>query len=157
MMQLDNWGTPKQYATSQHLWSWKANVDGGVEVIEAKKKEVEKAKVRHKKTIDDWDEWHSNNKVGDSLKIIAGEGEGTWVLTIQEGNEVFAVAPSSGQRNIYDALWIKFYNGGRAYCQVNQENKNTKPRREVNRTYKYTDEKGKVHEEYYVKKVCSKD
>jgi hypothetical protein len=157
MMQLDNWGTPKQYATSQHLWSWKANVDGGVEVIKGKKIEMETTKTKHQQVIDLWNKDHPDNKVSDSLKIIAGKGEGTWVLTIPEGNEVFAVTPTIGQRNIYDALWIKLYNGGKTYYQVNRDNENSKPRREVNRVYKYTDKNGKLKEEYYVEKVCSKN
>jgi hypothetical protein len=136
---------------------WKANVDGGVEVIKAKKKEVEDIKVTHKRTIDKWNEKYPNDKVSDSLKIIAGKGEGTWVLTMEEGNEVFAVTPSDRQRNIYDARWIKLYHGGNPYYQVNQEDKNTKPRREVHRVYKYTDKNGKLKEEYYVEKVCSKN
>jgi hypothetical protein len=43
LKQLDNWGNsnnPKQ-ATAQHLWNWKANIDGGVEVILEKKAKVD--------------------------------------------------------------------------------------------------------------------
>lgn len=147
LMQLDNWGNPKQYATSQHLWSWKENVDGSVAVIEEKKVEVEKAKNRHKTTINKWNDQYPNNKVSDSLKIIAGEGKDTWVLVMEEGNEAFAVTPTSGQHNIYDALWIKYYNGGNPYYQVNQDGESSRPRREINRIY--------GEKKYYVKEVCS--
>ena len=46
LKQLDNWGTASnpKYATKQHLWHWKENVEGGVEVIKEKKENVDKAK-----------------------------------------------------------------------------------------------------------------
>jgi hypothetical protein len=148
LKQLDNWGTPTQYATSQHLWNWKANIDGGVEVIREKEGLVEDARIDHNKMINEWNRDNKNNIVSDSLTIIEGENAGSTVLTITEGNEVFAVSPSGNQRDIYDARWIKLFNGGRPYYQVNRKDANSKPRREINRT--------NLSNQNYVHEVCSR-
>jgi hypothetical protein len=148
LKQLDNWGTPIQYATSQHLWNWKANIDGGVEVIREKEGYIEDARTMHSNVINKWNAKYPDNTVSDSLKIIAGEGENTWVLTITEGNETFSVNPTGTQRNIYDARLIKLFNGGSPYYQVNGDGILTKPRREINRT--------NLSNQNYVHAVCNR-
>ena len=73
---------------------------------------------------------------------------GSTLLTITEGNEVFAVSPSGNQRDIYDARWIKLFNGGSPYYQVNRIDANSRPRREINRTNNAN--------KNYVQDVCNK-
>ncbi|MDR3183939.1 MAG: hypothetical protein LBT49_00825 [Prevotellaceae bacterium] len=148
LKQLDNWGNPIKHATSQHLWSWKANIDGGVEVIREKEEYVEEAKKDHKKVIDNWNKWNAKDPVSDNLTIIKGENAGSTALTITEGNETFAVNPSGNQRNIYDARWIKLFNGGPPYYQVNKKDAKSKPCREINRTNSLN--------KNYVRDVCSR-
>jgi hypothetical protein len=145
LKQLDNWGNPKRYATAQQLWSWKANIDGGVEVLEEKKIEVDNAKTIHASTIKKWNDKNPDNPVSDSLTIIAGENKDSTVLVITEGKETFAVNPTGSQRNIYDARWIKLFNGGSPYYQVNRQNSKSKPRREINRIDNNKDKKNYVH------------
>ncbi|WP_163628759.1 fibronectin type III domain-containing protein [Paludibacter sp. 221] len=146
LKQLDNWGNG-QYATAQHLWNWKANIDGGIEVIKEKKELVDKAKENHIRVIEDWNSANPDNLVSDTLKIIAGEGSGTYVLTITEGSETFSVSPTINERDIYDARWIKLFNGGSPYYQVNG-GVGTKPRRELNRSNNVN--------KNYVKDVCGR-
>jgi hypothetical protein len=137
LKQLDNWGKDNpQYATEQHLWSWKANIDGGVEVIKEKEADVKKAKAKNDKTIREWNDNYPTKKVSDSLYIEKGTGAGTTVLTITEGNTTtFAVNPIGTQKDVYDARWIKSFNSGKAalYYQV-VGGSDAKPRRVVNRT-----------------------
>jgi hypothetical protein len=152
LKQLDNWGTkasPK-FATEQHLWHWKANVEGGLEVIKEKKAAVDKAKKTNDGMIGNWDKDNSNNKVSDSMYIEKGTGAGATVLTITEGDITFAVTPTGSQKNVYDAGWIKSFNSGGAnpYYKVVQKDKKIKPSRVVNRT----NAAGKN----YVDEVCRK-
>ncbi|MDR1225477.1 MAG: hypothetical protein LBK47_01080 [Prevotellaceae bacterium] len=139
LKQLDNWGekgNPK-YATKQHLWNWKANIDGGVEVIKEKKAAVDKFKRGYEEIIVKWNKYNSSDKVSDSLNIEAGTGAGTTVLTITEGNNtIFAVNPTTGtQKDVYEAMWIKMFNSGTSnlYYKVTGSG-SIKPKRVVNRT-----------------------
>jgi hypothetical protein len=147
LKQLDNWGNGQQ-ATAQHLWNWKANIDGGVEVIREKEQWINTARNEHTAIINRWNDRNSDNPVSDSLTIIAGENKNSTILTITEGQETFAVNPSGNQRNIYDALWIKLFNGSSPYYQVNRIDANSKPRREINRSNNAN--------KNYVHDVCSK-
>jgi hypothetical protein len=49
-------------------------------------------------------------------------GENIKVLIIEEGadnhKEKFAVSPIGNRHNIYDAVWIKKFNGGTNYHQI---------------------------------------
>jgi hypothetical protein len=118
LKQLDNWGTPKQYASSQHLWNWKENVDGGVEVIREKERSVNRIRNDQNDIINRWNNRYPDDLVSDSLEVIAGDNVGSKVLTITEGRETFAVNPTDNQRDIYNAMWIKLFNGGNNYHQV---------------------------------------
>jgi hypothetical protein len=140
LKQLDNWGNsnnPKQ-ATAQHLWDWNKNIEGGVEVIKEKQKQKEKLKKKEKQIIDDWNDDHQDNMVYDSLLVL---GNSTKVLIIEEGannhTETFAVSPIGNQRDIYDAVWIKMFNGGANYHQIvtptNVPNEQKKPYRVISR------------------------
>jgi hypothetical protein len=137
LKQLDNWGVPTQYATPQHLWHWEANIDGGVEVIREKEDEVERIRENQNNIINQWNQKNLDDTVSDSLEIIAGDGIGTKILTITEGQETFAVTPTSNQRQIYDAMWIKRFNGGNNYHQILMPNdvpeEKRKPYRAINR------------------------
>jgi hypothetical protein len=148
LKQLDNWGSSAnpQYATSQHLWNWKENIEGGVEVIREKKAAVDKAKANNDELIKKWNEDNPSDPVSDSLYIIEGETVVAKALTVTEGNITFAVTPTGAQKDIYDARWIRSFNGG-VYYKVTGGGK-IKPRRVVNRT----NSAGKN----YVKDVCSK-
>jgi hypothetical protein len=148
LKQLDNFGSPKQYASSQHLWNWKENIDGGVEVIKEKKGFVDADRITNNKIIDNWNKYNVNDPVSDSLYIAEGEGKGTTVLTITEGNVTFAVSPTGTQKDIYDARWIKLFNGGGYYYYVTGGGTKGKPVRYVNRT----NSGGKN----YVDNVCGK-
>jgi hypothetical protein len=152
LKQLDNWGTPTQYATPQHLWNWKANIDGGVDVIREKEAEVEKIRENQNNIIKQWNQKNLDDTVSDSLDIIAGDGMGTKVLTITEGQETFAVTPTSNQRNIYDAMWIKKFNGGNNYHQIlmpnNVPEEERKPYRAINRI---------GNGQNYVEAVCNRN
>jgi hypothetical protein len=150
LKQLDNWAKDTKHATEQHLWNWKENIDGGVEVIKEKKAVVDKAKARHAEMIEKWNKKNSTNQVSDSLEIIAGDNIGSVIYTITEGKETFAVSPAnSSQRNIYDALWIKLFNGGKNYYQVNQKDTKSKPVRQINRTNSLN--------KNYVYEVCNRN
>jgi hypothetical protein len=119
LKQLDNWGRPNHHAYSQHLWNWKANIDGGVEVIREKERLVSDVRRISDGIIERWNDMNPDNPVSDSLLIIAGENEGIRVLTITEGNETFSVIPTVNQRDVYDARWIKLFNGpANPYYQV---------------------------------------
>jgi hypothetical protein len=119
-----------------------------VEVIREKEGYVEEAIEDHKDMIDDWNQWNADDPVIDSLTIMEGEDVDSTVLTITEGNETFAVSPSGNQRNIYDARWIKLFNGGRPYYQVNRKDAKSKPRREIYRI--------NAANTNYVHEVCSR-
>jgi hypothetical protein len=69
---LDNWGI-NQHATSQHLWNWKTNIDGGVEVIREKATIVNNLRQEHDRIINRWNRENQNDPVSDSLYIKAGE------------------------------------------------------------------------------------
>jgi hypothetical protein len=118
LKQLDNWGAPRRYATSKHLWNWQANIDGGVEVIREKEGLVNSYRDNYNRIINSWNRVNQDDLISDSLNIVAGEGVGTRVLTITEGNEIFVVTPTGNQHDIYDALWIKLFNGGERYYRV---------------------------------------
>jgi hypothetical protein len=135
LKQLDNWGN-NQHATSQHLWNWKTNIDAGVEVIREKATIVNHYRNEHNEIINGWNRGHQDDPVSDSLFIEAGENAETTVLTITEGNETFAVNPTGNQRDIYDALWIKLFNGGIYYRIIestDDEGNPIKPYRVINR------------------------
>jgi hypothetical protein len=151
LKQLDNWGTttnPKQ-ATEQHLWSWKENIKGGVEVIEEKKAAVNRARKKNDEIIANWNKDNSHNKVSDSMYIKKGKDANSTVLTIKEGNIIFAVNPTGAQKDVYDARWIKMFNSGNAdlYYQVLQKDEKTKPTRVVNRS--------NAANKNYVDEVCA--
>jgi hypothetical protein len=155
LKQLDNWGAmEKKYAEPQHLWNWNANIDGGVEVIEEKKGYVRESRVTYEKIVSEWNHRNPNNRVSDSLKITGGDNMDTWVLTITEGKETFAANPTGKQRNIYDALWIKLFNGGPLYYRVVQDDTESKPRREIHRSNKKNTSKDYKN---YVHDVCNRD
>jgi hypothetical protein len=146
LKQLDNWGNPSHYAYAQQLWDWKANIEGGIEVLREKEQWVSNKKNDHKRIIDAWNKINPDNPVSDSLKIVSGPGIGTWVLTINEGGETFAVDPTTSQRNIYDALFIRYFNGGTYYDVV--QNGTARPYRTISRYNKLNSN--------YVELVCGK-
>jgi hypothetical protein len=148
LMQLDNWGTPVRYASSQQLWDWQANLDGGQEVLTEKLDIVNNQRAQHNVMITNWNRWNSDNPVSDSLQIEAGANRGTIVLSITEGTETFAVNPTGAQRDIYDASWIKKYNGGTFYHQIIR-NSDDKPYRVIYRTNSVN--------RNYVEEVCNRN
>ncbi|GHU96594.1 hypothetical protein FACS1894156_7890 [Bacteroidia bacterium] len=151
LMQLDNWGTRAnpQYASQQQLWDWKANLDGGQEVLQEKLNEVDAQRREHNRTIAAWNRKHGNDSVSNNLKIERGVGSGTTVQTITEGSEIFAVSPTAKQRDIYDASWIKKYNGGTFYHQL-QTRPNGKPYRVIYKTVSSENNRN------YVNELCSR-
>ncbi|HRG54387.1 MAG TPA: hypothetical protein PLL00_16280, partial [Bacteroidia bacterium] len=141
LMQLDNFGAGV-YPTADQVWNWKANIDRGVEYVRTEKKNWATNRMNNYKRvggpIDNWNKKHQDNLVNDSIFIASGEGQGTKVLTIQEGgaaiNETFAMTPQGTQKSIIDALTLRAYNGG-AYCTlvVPSEDSKEKPYWKVNR------------------------
>jgi len=119
LKQLDNWG-PKEnpkHATEQHLWDWKENIDGGVEVIIEKKAIANDIKAQNDEIINEWNKAHSHDQVSDNLYIDNGDETytDTGTSTIKEGNITFAVSPTGDQKDINDANWIRKFNGGTYY------------------------------------------
>ena len=137
LKQLDNWGPQAnpRHATPQQIWNWKANIDGGVEVIESKRPEVNNARTADEEKIRRWNDANPDNKVSDNLHI--GD-EDTGKSTIQEGSVTFSANPTGTQKNIYDAVWIKMFNGGEGaahiYYKVSPDTPTSKPKRRINRT-----------------------
>ncbi|MDR0348601.1 MAG: hypothetical protein LBH90_03800, partial [Tannerella sp.] len=155
LMQLDNWGTADnpQSPTSQQLWNWQANLDGGQEVLAEKLAIVNRQRAKHDAMILLWNSEHMDNPVSDSLLIESGENTGTTVAVITEGSngrtETFAVNPTGNQRSIYDATWIKLYNGGNLYHQMLLDT-DKKPYRVIYRTISETNNSN------YVGELCGK-
>lgn len=97
---------------------------GGRFLRENKIKTAENWQIKMDKEINDWNTCNPNNIVFDSLYIASGEGSGTTVMTITEGNatnkETFCANPTEGQRSLTDANAIRNYNGGRYYLVTNE-------------------------------------
>jgi hypothetical protein len=74
------------------------------------------------------------------------------------GREKFAVKTANG-RDIYDAVWIRLFNGGRYYKVKKSETVNgieLKPVRVVNRVFVSVDKNGNETKSYYVQDVCNR-
>ena len=153
LMQLDNFGENKDgtkiYATIHELWNWKSNVDRGVNFLREDKVKWARAKMRGylAKARDDIGELD----VPIIYYVANGINKGKQLKILQEGGnnvyEIFSIYPQENERDMADAITIKYYNGG-LYCEFQKGGVNTVSKWLI---YPYNP----VNNVYYVKEVCS--
>ena len=153
LMQLDNFGENKDgtkiYATIHELWNWKSNIDRGVKFLREDKANWARAKMRGylAKARDDIGELD----VPIIYYVANGINEGKHLKTLKEGGnnvyEIFSIYPQENERDMADAITIKYYNGG-LYCEFQKGGVNTESKWLI---YPYNP----VNNVYYVKEVCS--
>jgi len=127
LKQLDNWGVNK-HCTGEQRWNWKANIDGGLEVVASKITVVNDFYVAQGwiKKIKDWNDEHNENKVTMDEQTFGGSKK-TESFTYSDSplfpNINFAGTSSSGEKHSFlDAVLIGKYNGG-AFLFVLEEPK----------------------------------
>ena len=127
LMQLDNFGENKDgtkiYATIHELWNWKSNIDRGVKFLRE-----DKAKWARDKMEGYMEEYNEDkHKIEGPIKYYIAEGPnaGLEVIELREGNnteyEIFSIYPTERERNMTDAIIIRYYNGG-LYCEYKPKN-----------------------------------
>jgi hypothetical protein len=83
LKQLDNWDNGP--ATHQHLWNWKENIVGGIEVVKEKEKKVKGWQGEDLKNLEEWNRPNKSNPVSDTLTYIDNNGNTVTALFVPEG------------------------------------------------------------------------
>ena len=167
LKQLDNWmsnGISKNCSAEQR-WNWKANIDGGLDVISTKINDISLVYTEWKNEVNNWNNNNQKNKISMDDYVFGGsKNKETFSYSdspIFPDLNFTGGTPSSGKYSFLDAILIGKYNGGLFLFQLvvpdtknsDNENLDLKPYWILKSTYTY---KEKTYDNtIYINDICN--
>jgi hypothetical protein len=124
LKQLDNWKSNgvNKVCSAEQRWNWKANVDGGIDVVNSKVSSVKRVLQDELLIINKWIEHHpDNNPVMEDVEFGGSKNKITFTNSKSPIFPDMEVADSNapiGKYSFLDAILIRMFNGGNVLFEL---------------------------------------